>query len=121
MRNFRNSIIAIIIMVIVSVLSLFVVSMLSYTYKWQADKALIGITLTYIMTGFIGGLLKKIIDKEQKKMGRKMLEAMILSSIFMCGLIVLSVFVIQNPLEVSSRFLMIWMLLIGSTCLGRIL
>ena len=123
MRKLRNGIIAIIIIImsIVSVLSLFVISMLSYTYEWQADKALIGITFTYIATGFIGGLLLKIIDKELKSMGRKMLEGIMISTIFMGGLVLLSVYIVENPFEMTSRFLMIWMLLMGSTCLGRIL
>lgn len=121
MRKIRNILIAIIIMFITSALSLLIVSMLSYTYKWQADKALIGITITYIVTGFIGGLMQRIRNKEQKSMGRKMLDGIVLSCMFMGVLVLLSVFVAQNPLEISSRFLMIWMLLMGSTCLGRIL
>ena len=121
MEKFRNSLIAIIIMFIVSVLLLLMVSMLSYTYKWQADKALIGITCTYIVAGFVGGFVQKIMDKEQKSMGRKMLEGMVLSTTFIGGLVLISVCLLKNPMVISSRFLMIWMLLMGSTCLGRIL
>ena len=121
MRKIRNYFITIVIMSIVSVLMLLFVSILSYTYKWQADKALIGITITYIVTGFCGGLSQKIMNKDTYSMGKKMLEAIVMSSLFMGILIVLSVYFVQNPLEVTSRFLMIWMLLMGSTCLGRIL
>ncbi len=121
MRKLRNYIITILIMAIVSLLCLVILSIFTYNYKWQADKALIGITYTYILTGLVGGLSQKILCKESKSMGRKMLEGMIFSSLFMGGLVVLSIFQAGNPFEISSRFLMIWMLLMGSTCLGRIL
>jgi len=121
MKKIRVFLFALIIMVVVSAICLCGVSVLAYRYKWQADKALIGITLTYILAGFIGGLSQKIMNKEQKSIGRKMLDGIVLSTIFMGGLIVLSIYIVQNPFEISSRFLMIWMLLMGSTCLGRIL
>lgn len=121
MRKIKNVIFILVFMTLISIACLLIISAFAYIYKWQADKALIGITVTYIMAGFIGGFSKKIIEKEQKSIGQKMLEGMLMASVFMGGLMVLSVFVAQNPLEISSRFLMIWMLLIGSTCLGRIL
>lgn len=121
MRKIRNLIITIIIMSIVSILCLLAVSVFSYIYKWKADKALIGITLTYILTGFSGGLVQKIINKESIKMGRKMIEGILISSFFVGILVMFSVLWLQQPLAVSSRFLMIWMLLVGSACLGRIL
>lgn len=121
MRKIRNLIITIIIMSIVSILCLLGVSAFSYTYKWKADKALMGITLTYILTGFAGGVVQKIINKEPMKMGRKMIEGILISSFFMGILLGVSVIVFQQPYQITSRFLMIWMLLVGSTCLGRIL
>ena len=121
MKKIRYFLLVLIIMVVVSVICLCVVSALAYTYKWQADKALIGVTFTYIVTGFVGGFSQKIMNKEAQSIGRKMLEGMILSLLFMGGLIVLSFFLIQNPLEITSRFWMIMMLLMGSACLGRIL
>ncbi len=121
MRKIRTGIITIIIMSIVSILSLIIVSMLSYTYKWQADKALIGITIVYILAGFVGGFSHKLMDRDEKSTGRKMLGGIVLSSVFMGGLVFASIFVVHNPFEITSRFLMIWMLLMGSACLGRIL
>lgn len=121
MRKIRNLIIIIIIMSCISILSLGILSVLSYIYKWQADKALVGITFTYILAGFVGGLGQKIINREEKTMGRKMLGGILLSTLFMAILVIASIFLIQNPFMLSSRFLMIWMVLMGSTCLGRIL
>lgn len=121
MRKIRSLIVVWATMMIVSIICLLGVSTFTYTYKWQADKALIGITVTYIITGFFGGLVMRIQNKDEKSMGRKMLEAIFLSVVFMLLLVVLSAFVMHIPFEFSSRFLMIFMLLTGSSCLGRIL
>lgn len=121
MRKIRNSIFTMILMFLVSVICLMTISVLSYIYKWQADKALVGITITYIVAGFTGGAVQRILNKEKKGIGRKMLEGIMISSIFMGMLLLLSIFVVQNSFAISSRFLMIWMILIGSTCIGRIL
>ena len=116
-----NLAVAIITMFFVSAISLFAVIILSYIYKWQADKALVGITITYILAGFAGGITQRILEKREKSLGRKMLEGILLSILFMLLLLSLSFFVIQDPFILSSRFLMIFMLLAGSTSLGRIL
>lgn len=121
MKKIKNQFITLIIMTLISLISLLAVSTLTFIYKWQADKALIGITLTYILTGFCGGLFLKWKNKGQLSMGRKMLEAFFISAIFMAILVIVSISVLGNPFAVSSRFLIICMLLIGSTCLGRIL
>ena len=121
LKKVRNLAITIIIMFFVSAVSLFIVSILSYLYKWQADKALIGITVTYIFAGFAGGFTQRLLEKSEKGMGRKMIEAILLSVLFMLLLLLLSFFVIQNPFVLSSRFFMIFMLLTGSASLGRIL
>ena len=121
MRKMRRYGLSILIMVVVSFISLIVIAWLSYTYKWQADKALAGITVTYILAGFIGGLTQKFLCREQKSMGKKMVEGMVLSSVFMGGLVFFDVFMVGSLFEITSRFLMIWMILMGSTCLGRIL
>ena len=121
MKKIQTLFITIIIMLIVSFVMLSIISGLTYIWKWQADKALIGITLTYILTGFCGGLFWKWKTKESRSMGRKMLEAFLISLFFMLLLVIVSVFILGNPFVISSRFLMIAMLVLGSTCLGRIL
>lgn len=121
MKKIVNLILTLVIMALASAICLLLVSILSYIYKWQADKALIGITVTYILVGFVGGLFQKILNKEEKDMKRKMLNAMLLGTVFIGILSGLSVVGLQQPFLMSSRFLMIYMLLVGSTCLGRIL
>lgn len=127
MRKIRSFGIAIIIMMLASLLALFVVSVLTYFLKWYADKAMIGIIVTYVIAGFVGGLCYKRLEKKQygderkTGVGKKGIDALILSFIFMLLLFVLSVFVLRNPIEISGRMLMIWFLLASSTFLGRIL
>ena len=121
MKKIGNLIFVIIAMFITSIICIGIVSVVSYIYKWQADKALIGITITYILAGFTGGITQKILNKEKKGIGQKMLEGILTGLIFVGGLVIASILVIQNPLVFSTRFFMIFMLIIGSTCLGRIL
>ena len=117
---YRQILLSLISMTIVAILMLLIISVLSYIYKWQADKALVGITLTYIVTGFIGGWTFK--RKAQEVDGaKKLIEGICLGSMFMFLLIGSSVVFTENSFGISGRFFMIWMLLVGSSCLGRIL
>lgn len=126
MRKIRSFVIAIISMLLVSLIALLVVSTLTYLFKWQADKAMVGIIATYILAGLAGGFCMKHIEKKQFSnpkigIGRKTIETLVLSNIFLLLIFVLSVFVLQNSFEISNRSLMIWGLLVSSTFLGRIL
>ncbi len=121
MRKIGNFMIVIMFMFLIAAISLVLVSTFSYLYKWQADKALVGITVTYILAGFSGGLMLKKINKEAKTIGKKMMEGILQGTIFMAIIIGVGVFGLESPLVVSSRFLMLWMLVAGSTCLGHIL
>ena len=121
MKNIRDLCITLIMMFLVSMICLIFVTVLSYNYKWQADKALVGITVTYILAGFSGGLIQRFLDKRERSIGQKMLGGILLASFFIGILCVVSFVLGIGPMYISSRFLMILMLLIGSTCLGRIL
>jgi len=127
MYRIKKYSIAIGAMIGMTLVSLLIVSTLTYLFKWQADKAMIGIIVTYILVGFAGGFVFKRVSKkqnaEERKVGvlQKVLEVFSLSSVFMLLMIVLSTFVLQNPFEISGRLLMIWGLMTSSCFLGRIL
>ena len=121
MKKVKQIIFLIFIMLVMSFICLGILSVLTYEYKWQADKALVGITLTYILVGFIGGMLQRIMNKETKTMGGKMREAILLSAIFLAILVGISTVFLQTPFAISSRIFMICILLTGSTCLGRVM
>jgi len=121
----------IVVMGVVSIVGLLILSTLTYLFKWQADKAMIGITCSYIMAGFLGGLYlmssyryagkkEEIVHVQQIGIGMKMFEAIIASTIFMIILLLLSFFVLGKSFQISGRFFVIWMLLAGSCSLGRI-
>lgn len=127
--------ISILSMSLVSILSLMILSILTYIFKWQADTAMLGITGTYILAGFCGGLALKFahlwkgrkkedgvqVQRETISIGTKMVEAILTATLFMGILQLLSLIAGTGTFELSGRFLTIWMLLVGSACLGRIL
>ena len=127
MSKIKGFVVTMVIMLGVAMISLLAVSALTYLFKWQADKAMIGIIVTYIFAGFIGGFYtkrtreKQFVDGNKIGIGKKAIEAFVVGNVFMLILLLLSIFVLQNSFGFSSRFLMIWGLLVSSTFLGRIL
>lgn len=121
MYKVKRYIIAIGMMLITSVVSLLVVSTFTYLFKWQADKAMIGIFVTYVLAGFIGGFCLR--KGKRGEIRRKVIESLILANIFTFLLILFSYIIFQIPFELSSRFLLIWMLIVcssfGGTCCKR--
>lgn len=121
MRIVKKYCIPVILMIIISLMVLMILTVLTYIYKWQAKQVLIGIYFTYILAGFVGGLIQRMQNKEEKHMSRKMIEAIGISIAFVFLLVVLSVSAGMIAFEFSSQFLLVWMLIAGSSCLGRIL
>ena len=117
--------IAISIMLVTSVVVLVIVSTLTYLFKWQADKAVVGIIVTYVLAGFVGGFGMKWGEKKgnEKNCSHSVkinaVEILILSSMFMLLLVVVSTLRFQNIVVFSGRFLMIWGLVASSAFLGR--
>lgn len=127
MNGIKKYMVAIILMLLLSVVMLFIVTTLTYVCEWQADKAMIGIVVTYILTGLAGGICLRFFGKKEyvaePKNGirRKAIEALILSNVFFALLLMLSVFGLQISFAFSGRFFMIWLLFLGTTFLGRVL
>jgi len=103
-----------------SIVLLLGLSVLTYIFKWKADTALVGITFCYIAVGFFGGKVKAIWSYETG-VGRKLIDGLVIGNLFMLCLLAVSTFLIVNEFLLESRFFMIWMLIMGSTALGRIL
>jgi hypothetical protein len=127
MNKIKKYIIAIVVMSMVSIAMLFIVATLTYGFKWQADKAMLGIILTYIFAGLTGGIClgyyrkKEYVVEQKRKITKKFVEALILSNSFLLLLLAISVLGLQIPMGFSGRFFMIWLLLMGATFLGCIL
>lgn len=127
MYKIKKYIFAISIMIIVAMLSLLVVSVLTYLLKWHADKAMVGIIVTYVLTGYVGGFCLSRYEKRRMAIdkpggiGKKAVETLLLSGVFMLLLVGISVLGMKGVFEISIRFLVILTLLVCSTFLGRIL
>lgn len=125
MNKIKKYVVILMIMFLVSVMMLLILSVLTYLFKWKADTAMIGIVVTYVLTGFVGGLsLRWMEERECEKTNRtrirkKTIEASILSGVFIIFLLICSVFVFQIPFEFSVRVLMVFLLIWGSCFLGR--
>ena len=105
MYRIKKYSIAIGAMIGMTLVSLLIVSTLTYLFKWQADKAMIGIIVTYILVGFAGGFVLKRVSRKQnadeRKKGvlQKALEAFSLSSIFTLIMTTLSLSMITRRLN----------------------
>lgn len=122
MYNVKKYIMAIIVMVAIASVALLMLGTLTYFYKWQADKAMIGIIVTYVLTGFFGGFTLSRLEK--REYGRKKgIETLVLGTLFVLLLTLGSSFGFQIPFSFSSRFVLIWLLVIcsifGGMCVKR--
>lgn len=115
MKKIKCFLIALIIMAVVSISCLWMISYFAYSFKWQADKAMIGIIATYILTGLMGGICIH-------KMNRgNILEALFLGSIYMISLPLVSSILFENDLVYSPQFFRIYGVMICSVIMGRML
>ena len=108
------------VMGVSSTILILALSILTYIWKWKADTALIGITFIYMLAGFLGGVCKKRISDEGA-IGKKLLEGIVVGSLFAIILFVISVFGMKNAIIFDRRFFVVWMVIIGSCALGSIL
>ena len=105
--------IAIGVMLVVSIVSLLVLSTCTYLFKWQANKAMIGIIVTYVLAGFAGGICLR--NETQIGDRRRLIEALIIGTAYMLLLLLLSCFIFQIPFRFSIQLIMIWLLIVLSS------
>lgn len=126
MRKVKEMVGSALFMLLISVVCLLAVSALSYLYRWQAEQALGGITLSYIVIGFLGGFFQKKQSGKYEKahtftVRGKMMEALVLAAVYMGILLGCSALLMGELPVLSMRLWMICLLMAGSICLGRIL
>ena len=56
-KEIINVVITLLFMSVITILFLVMISFSAYTFKWQSDTAMQGITFTYIFSGLSGGVL----------------------------------------------------------------
>lgn len=142
-NTIKSILLSLIIMGIVSVVMLLVLGVLTYILKWQASQAMVGITLTYIISGFVGGITQGVLlrrgpskIKEVEVLGmasakgalsslentselrERMINGLLLGTSYMLLLLILSIVFTQNANWDFTRLIMLWILLTCSSVLG---
>lgn len=122
MRNkdtIKSFLLSLFTMGMVSVLSLLLLSALTYIYKWQASQAMAGIILTYIVAGILGGVVYGVLKHGCPSLRERIVEGGILGGIYVGLLFVLAIAVSDGaPLE-YNRWLSIVLLVVCSTIFGH--
>jgi len=116
MDKIKKYAISLVVMMMTVIVSLLIVSTLTYIFKWQADKAMIGIIVTYVLVGFVGGVSFRKSEKE--KWVKKILESFMIAIFFVIVATMISVLVMQNPFVFSSRSILILLLITSSVLCG---
>ena len=88
MVKVKKYVITLCVMIITTMVALFTVSALTFWFKWQADKAMIGIIMTYVLAGLSGGVVLGLCEKKgvvlrQKNIRRRILQACFLAVLYL--------------------------------------
>ena len=84
----KKYLIAISVMMITSIVSLLIVSALTYLFKWQSDMAMIGIIVTYVLAGLSCVFTLRKIERES--LSKMIFDTLITSVLFIVLLRVVS-------------------------------
>ncbi len=126
----RSFLLPLIAMFLVSVLSLLIVSLLTYWFKWYAPQAMLGITVTYILTGLFGGLLQgclqygclnKEYSNENHQLRQRIISGGILGALYTLILFLMALAMSDDSRLEYSRWFSIIILLVCSSILGHFL
>ena len=126
----KSLILSLLAMGVVSALSLVALSFLTYTLKWYAPQAMMGITVIYILTGVIGGALQDCLEygclakrfqTELPTLQQRMIKGAILGTAYTAILFGLAMLLADGATVEYSRWLSIWMLLACSSIFGHFL
>ena len=115
MGKVKRYLIAVAVMLVVSVLALMILGVLTYWFKWQADKAMVGIVATYVLAGIAGGVVLKILSQMQ------FIEVFILATLYMLALFTASILFLKTTPVISSQLLMIYGLVVCSVFVGKLI
>ena len=84
-KEIKNSVITLFGMMAVTILFLGVLSWCAFRLKWQSDRAMEGITLTYILIGLVGGWIRGFLERKTSRtigIARAFLYGIILTSLY---------------------------------------
>ena len=101
------------LMLLISLLAIVLLGTLTYLFKWQSDKARIGIVVTYILAGSVGGFCLR--DKIQIEWIKRVKMAVTIGTAYIFVLWLVSYFVIRIPYKFSMEFILIWLIVVCSS------
>lgn len=110
----RRYVIAIGMMLLTSIITLLVVTTFTYLFKWQADKAMVGIIVTYVLAGVAGGIVLGPADLK-----KRILQAGILAFLYLLVLTVFAFIFFDKGIEFSKQAILTYGLVLGSVFMGR--
>ena len=103
---------SILLMICISIMSLILLSILTYLFKWQAPQAMLGIIVTYILTGLAGGLFVPSLKKG---------DSLIRGTGYTVLLVGIALFVAEDSHVEIIASITIWLMVTGSCAIGEIL
>lgn len=127
MGKIKKYLITIVVMLVVSVLALIILGLLTYWFKWQADKAMVGIVVTYVMAGIAGGVMTKICSRMQpygcaaKENIVQIMEVFLVAISYILALSVASILLFKTSPIMSFQLFMIFGLVFFSVFIGKLL
>ena len=127
-NTIKSIILSLIIMGIVSIVTLVVLGVLTYTLKWQAPEAMVGITFTYIISGLVGGMMQGVLNRRvasilenSLELRERIISGLLLGTSYMFILLILSIVFTQNTNWDFTRLIVLWIMLVCSSVLGSFL
>ena len=124
MRKFRELFLTMAAMGLTSFLLLILIGMVTYFLKWQADTVMLCMTMVYIITGFLGGMVHRTLCPQKEKYNelfQKIGWGLLVGCMYMALLFVLSVIGLKNDTFDVGRIFLIWFLMAGSGAIGELI
>ncbi len=105
-------------MLLGSAVLLFILCLAIYCFKWQVQQAQIGITVTYILTGILGGVILRYCKTSEWRY--PYIIGMLPGTLYMLLLLILSANVIPQQAWDFGQLVAVWLLLVCGSELGYV-
>ena len=124
----KNMMISLIFMGVLTVILLVIIGIGAYYLKFEADIAMLLITVVYIFVGASGGVAHAFLERIQMKRSvfgpnllQTILGGVVLGSAYMLILLICAFLMVKTTIDDWLRFVILWLMVCGSCLLGKIL
>ena len=124
MQKFRELFLTLVSMGLTSFLLLIMIGIITYFCKWQVETVILCMTLVYIVTGLVGGMVhRKLCPQKEKynELFQKIGWGLLVGCMYMVLLLLLSVVGLKNDTFDIGRIFLIWFLIAGSGAIGELM